>query len=1580
MLDATLPTRIRFRLLGEASLAAGNGDPFRLSTQKGMALLAYLAMHPGRSIGRSVLADLLWGDRTESQARQNLRQTLLSLRRDLGPGIAHALLADDQSLMLRAEAVEVDALAFAALADAADPAQRAQCLDQPWGPFLESFSTGAEVFDQWVASERQRLDTIAIRTFAELADRFDAAGDGERAIRSLERLIAIDPAEEERHRRLISLEARYRGRDAALARAKSLAALLARELDAEPEPATLALVEDIRASAPTRLRPEDIRVMPPPDEVAAAPAPSAALTVPRWSRMRVAVASAAVALTLVGVGFGINLQKHATSESNRTASASADSQPSWRSPPLPSRPVSDPGPERGIVALAVLPFTTRGGEEAASRFADMIADDLTNLLSRGPGLRVISRQTSETYRGQPIDAAVIGAELDVRYLLEGNVQLRGGDLVMDVALINVATRQKIWSGHFDRRGVQQSKVADEIVNGIGRELHVEVTQFEGARGSSDPDVHALVFRGRAALFDSTKSGLNALRRAEDYFTQALARDPDNAGANIGLAGYHIQMAVELYAPDPAPHLDTAEALLRQVIERQPRNSAAHGYMGLLHIARGRVDPAIESFERTIELNPSAAMAYAQLGRALLRKGRSREALEHIHYALRLSPHDPAVSYWLGFAGAGELDLGNYDKAIAYLDRALTLTPGHPRMTLALIATHAQAGHLDEARRLLEQLQKAQPHISPETLMDRFFGSASKRRDSQLTQGFQRAIAALGDSWKSPPLSTAPDLSNGVAKGVVALVVLPFTSYGESGEPSQFADMMTDDLTNVLSRIPGIRVISRNTAETYRSQRIDAAAIGAELGVRYLLEGRVSMRESQLRVNVELTNTKTRLHVWSGRFDLAGSERHRVQAEIVNSLGRELQVEISQIENDGGSPEADVHALIIKGWLANNAVTASGPAALKDAGRYFTQALERDPNASRAVVGLAAHYIQVVTYGLAPDPAGYLAKAEAMLKEQIERRPRIPGAHYYLGAIHRTRGEWADAVKMLERELALNPSHAPSYGAIGYALVRLGRPEEGLEHARYAMRLSPRDHLTAYWLSFAGAAELELGRTDKAIEHLTDSRSRNPSYGLTLQTLAAAYAVSGGLTQARSVLEDLHKLGPQFSRERLIARFGDPSTTDRPSNLRRGLQLALGRAIAAARDSWKSPRLPSSADLPDGGGKEVVGLVVLPFMSSGESSEASRFADMMTDDLTNLLSRVPGFRVISRNTAETYRNRRIDASTVGTELGVRYLLEGRVSTRDDYLRVNVELTNTKNRSHAWSAQFELAGTNHDRVQAEILHSIGRELQVEVMHIESEWAGQEPSAHQRSLRAWRAFTGGTSSMQTLQEAKQYFTEELERDPDSPRAAMGLAAAYVNTVLYASPADTAPYLAKAEALLKPLIERGSSAPGLHYYMAAVYRLRREWAHVPPLLERELAINPSHATSYAALGHALIRLGRAAEGLEHVRYAMRLSPRDPALHYWLSYAGAAELELKHYDKAIAFLDNARSENPRYGLTIMSLAAAHALSGHMEEARRLAAELGKLGAHFSRERLTEQYDRPDLRESQLWRGLQLAMTPAASP
>ena len=249
MLDVGAPSKLRFKLLGEPLLACSDSGPVRISAHKGLALLAYLAMKQGAAVNRAILADLLWGDRVDAQARQNLRQLIMTLRRDLSPRHGVLLQADDQSISLAA--ADVDAVQFEAWAKDPDPDIRWRCLELPWGSFLDGFSVGAEAFDEWVIAERHRLNAIATRVFSDLAKQFDAAGDGERAIQALERLIAIDPTEEERHRRLLLLEARYRGADAALARGKELAAMLKREVDAKLEPATTALLEDIRRQSQT---------------------------------------------------------------------------------------------------------------------------------------------------------------------------------------------------------------------------------------------------------------------------------------------------------------------------------------------------------------------------------------------------------------------------------------------------------------------------------------------------------------------------------------------------------------------------------------------------------------------------------------------------------------------------------------------------------------------------------------------------------------------------------------------------------------------------------------------------------------------------------------------------------------------------------------------------------------------------------------------------------------------------------------------------------------------------------------------------------------------------------------------------------------------------------------------------------------------------------------------------------------------------------------------------------------------------------------------------------------------------------
>src|SRR5262249_35353330 len=144
--------------------------------------------------------------------------------------------------------------------------------------------------------------------------------------------------------------------------------------------------------------------------------------------------------------------------------------------------------------------------------------------------------------------------------------------------------------------------------------------------------------------------------------------------------------------------------------------------------------------RSIELNPSHAPSHAQLGLALVRMGHPNEGREHILYAMRLSPRDPTLPYWLTFAGRAELELGSYDKAIAYVERSVALNPDYPPGRLVLVAAYAQLDNMSAAHQQLERLSQTRPHLSREKLIERF-GEGGGLRLSQLGLGLRRGLAS-----------------------------------------------------------------------------------------------------------------------------------------------------------------------------------------------------------------------------------------------------------------------------------------------------------------------------------------------------------------------------------------------------------------------------------------------------------------------------------------------------------------------------------------------------------------------------------------------------------------------------------------------------------------------------------------------------------------------------------------------------------------------------------------------------------------------------------------------------------------------
>src|SRR5580692_11912829 len=144
---------ISLQLLGRFVLAVKDGTEIRISARKSRALIAYLALQPGMTASREQLATLLWGDRSDELARQNLRQCLVSLRRDLPPAASNLLAIDSHSVGLRSRHLSVDVHELAALADATDLCRLERAVDLYRGPFLADLSIETEAFEEWVRAE-----------------------------------------------------------------------------------------------------------------------------------------------------------------------------------------------------------------------------------------------------------------------------------------------------------------------------------------------------------------------------------------------------------------------------------------------------------------------------------------------------------------------------------------------------------------------------------------------------------------------------------------------------------------------------------------------------------------------------------------------------------------------------------------------------------------------------------------------------------------------------------------------------------------------------------------------------------------------------------------------------------------------------------------------------------------------------------------------------------------------------------------------------------------------------------------------------------------------------------------------------------------------------------------------------------------------------------------------------------------------------------------------------------------------------------------------------------------------------------
>jgi DNA-binding SARP family transcriptional activator len=204
-----------------------------------------LALHPGQAQARPKLAALLWGDRSEAQARDSLRQALSLLRKALSHVEPRALIAHEDTISFEPTALTTDAILFEDLVAQPGAENLEQAIALYGGEFLDGFQVPALEFESWVTTERERFREMALQAMTRLLDHHLSTGAVESGIRIAARLLAVDLLQERVHRTLMEFYRRQGRHGAALRQYRTCADLLAKELGIDPDTATKALRREI---------------------------------------------------------------------------------------------------------------------------------------------------------------------------------------------------------------------------------------------------------------------------------------------------------------------------------------------------------------------------------------------------------------------------------------------------------------------------------------------------------------------------------------------------------------------------------------------------------------------------------------------------------------------------------------------------------------------------------------------------------------------------------------------------------------------------------------------------------------------------------------------------------------------------------------------------------------------------------------------------------------------------------------------------------------------------------------------------------------------------------------------------------------------------------------------------------------------------------------------------------------------------------------------------------------------------------------------------------------------------------------
>ena len=395
------------------------------------------------------------------------------------------------------------------------------------------------------------------------------------------------------------------------------------------------------------------------------------------------------------------------------------------------------GPSLPQKSIAVLPFESLSEDKANAYFAEGVQDEILTRLAKVADLKVISRTSTQRFKSAPSDLRDIAKQLGVMNILEGSVQKANDQVRVNVQLINALTDAHLWAEIYDRKLTDIFATESDIAKTIAETLQAKLTGSEktaiAKKPTANPEAYELYLKGR--FFWNKRTGTD-LRKAIDYFNQAIAKDPNYALAYSGLADSYLLLSA-YGAAAPKDSIPQAKAAVKRALELDDTLAEAHASSGRIisgfdfdsqkaiaeferalelnpnyatahHwfaagplLALARFDESIAEGKRSIELDPLSMINNADFGNDYYFARRYDEAIAQLRKTIEIEPHSYLARYYLGEA----LQLkGQLPDAIAEYRRAVELDDD--AFALALLGqSYARAGRRDEANKILTQLNQ-----------------------------------------------------------------------------------------------------------------------------------------------------------------------------------------------------------------------------------------------------------------------------------------------------------------------------------------------------------------------------------------------------------------------------------------------------------------------------------------------------------------------------------------------------------------------------------------------------------------------------------------------------------------------------------------------------------------------------------------------------------------------------------------------------------------------------------------------------------------------------------------------------------